>query len=93
LFGIDSSTSDIVTIVSVGNEMKAKIFNAEDPDNEDVDKVSDIITFPGLNVKHGEKYHISTVYVKSKKISCNECPNSPPNGPEFADMKVSGKGS
>ena len=58
-----------------------------------VDKVSDIITFPGLNVKHGEKYHVSTVYVKSKKISCNEVPNSPPNGPEFADMKVSGKGS
>ncbi len=93
LFGITSSTKDIVTIVNVGNDTKVKVFNAENPDNQGLDKVSYVITFPNLAVNDGENYKVCTVEVDNNKINCQEGTNSPLNRPEFVDVKVSGKGS
>ena len=93
LYGITSSTKDIVTIVSVGNETKVKVFNAENPENQGLDKVAYTITFPGLAVNAGDTYNVCTVNVADNKISCKQGNNSPLNRPEFVDIKVSGKAS
>lgn len=91
LFGISSSTKDIVTMVNVGNETKVKVFNADNPDNEGVDKVTYVITFPGIAVDDNQPYHVCTIMVASKKIDCQEKNNSPLNRPEFVDIDISKK--
>ncbi|SRR6266487_2963827 len=93
LYGITSSTKDIVTIVSVGNETKVKVFNAENPENKGLDKVAYTITFPGLAVNDGDTFNVCTVNVADNKLNCKEGSNSPLNRPEFVDVKVSGKSS
>ncbi len=92
LYGITSSTKDIVTIVNVGNETKVKVFNSENPENQGLDKVSYTITFPGLAVNDGDTFKVCTVNVKDNKLNCKEGSNSPLSRPEFVDVKVSGSG-
>ena len=89
LYGITNSTKDIVTIVNVGDQIKAKIFNPDDPKNEGMDKVSYTITFPSLVVEDGEAYKVCTVSAESVKMKCQEGKNSPLNRPEFVDIKMS----
>ena len=43
LFGITNSTKDIVTLVNVKDQIKIKLFNAENPETEGEDKVSYVI--------------------------------------------------
>jgi len=93
LFGITSSTKDIVTIVSVGNDTKVKVFNAQNPENLGLDKVSYTITFPGIAVNEGDTYNVCTLNVDNNKLNCKEGTNSPLSRPEFVDIKVSGKTS
>src|ERR1051325_12006368 len=51
LFGITNSTKDILTLVNVEDQTKIKLFNAENPQNEGLDKESYTLTFPGINVQ------------------------------------------
>jgi len=93
LFGITDSTKDIVTFVSVKDQTKIKLFNAENPETEDEDKVSYVMTFPNLTVDDGEPYNVCTVSVADFKLNCKEGNNSPLNRPEFVDIDVSEGGS
>ena len=89
LFGITNSTKDIVTIVNVGDQIKAKVFNPDDPKNEGMDKVSYTITFPSLAVEAGEPFKVCTVSAENVKMKCQDGKNSPLNRPEFVDIKMS----
>jgi len=89
LYDITNSTKDIVTIVNVGDQIKAKVFNPQDPKNEGMDKVSYTITFPNLSVQDGEPYKVCTVSAENLKMKCEEGSNSPLDRPEFVDIKVS----
>jgi hypothetical protein len=89
LFGISNSTKDIVTIVNVGDQTKVKVYNAEDPETEGLDRVSYTITFPNLAVDDGDPYNVCTVSVDDFKLNCEEGSNSPLNRPEFVDLDVS----
>jgi len=89
LFGISNSTKDIVTIVNVGDQTKVKVYNAEDPENEGLDRVSYTITFPNLAVNDGESYNVCTMSVDDFKLKCKQGSNSPLNRPEFVDIDVS----
>ena len=89
LFGISNSTKDIVTIVNVGDQTKVKVYNAEDPETEGLDRVSYTITFPNLAVDDGDPYNVCTVSVDDFKLNCEEGSNSPLNRPEFVDIDVS----
>jgi hypothetical protein len=89
LYGITNSTKDIVTIVNVGDQIKAKIFNPDDPKNEGTDKVSYTMTFPSLAVEDGEAYKVCTVSAETVKMKCQEGKNSPLDRPEFVDIKMS----
>jgi hypothetical protein len=89
LFGISNSIKDIVTIVNVGDQTKVKVYNAEDPETEGLDRVSYTITFPNLAVDDGDPYNVCTVSVDDFKLNCEEGSNSPLNRPEFVDIDVS----
>ncbi len=89
LYDITNSTKDIVTIVNVGDQIKTKVFNPQDPKNEGMDKVSYTITFPNLAVEDGQAYKVCTVSAENLKMKCQEGKNSPLNRPEFVDVKVS----
>jgi hypothetical protein len=88
LYDITNSTKDIVTIVKVGDQIKTKVFNPQDPKNEGLDKVSYTITFPNLSVEDGEPYNVCTVSAENLKMKCEKGNNSPLNRPEFVDIKV-----
>jgi hypothetical protein len=88
LSGISNSPKDIVTIVNVGDQTKVKVYNAEDPEMEGLDKVSYTITFPNLNVNDGDPYNVCTMSVDDFKLKCKEGSNSPFNRPEFVDIDV-----
>lgn len=88
LFGISSSTKDIVTIVNVGDQTKVKMYNAEDPENQGLNRVSYTITFPNLAVNDGEPYNVCTMSVDNFKLKCEKGNNSPLNRPEFVDVDV-----
>jgi hypothetical protein len=92
LFGITNSTKDITTLVNVKDETKVKMFNAENPESQNEDKVSYTITFPNLKVDDGEPYRVCTVSVEDFVSNCQEGKNSPLNRPEFVDIDVSGEG-
>jgi hypothetical protein len=89
LYDITNSTKDIVTIVNVGDQIKTKVFNPDDPKNEGMDKVSYTITFPNLSVEDGQPYKVCTVSAENLKMKCKNGNNSPLNRPEFVDIKVS----
>jgi hypothetical protein len=89
LYDITNSTKDIVTIVNVGDQIKTKVFNPQDPKNEGMDKVSYTITFPNLAVADGEAYKVCTVSADNLKMKCQDGKNSPLNRPEFVDVNVS----
>jgi len=93
LFGITNSTKDITTIVNVKDQIKVKVFNAENPESEVEDKVSYTMTFPNLTVDDGDPYSVCTVSVEDFELNCVEGNNSPLNRPEFVDIDVSGGGS
>jgi hypothetical protein len=93
LFGITNSTKDITTLVNVKDQTKVKVFNAENPEGQDNDTVSYVITFPDLEVNDGEPYTVCTSSVEDFELNCIEGNNSPLNRPEFVDINVSGGGS
>ena len=90
LFGITNSTKDIVTLVNVEDQTKIKLFNAEDPENQGQDKVSYVMTFPGINVQDGDPYTVCTMSVENFKMKCDKGNNSPLNRPEFVDIDLGG---
>lgn len=93
LYGISNSTKDIVTLVNVGDEMKVKLFNGENPESEGLDKVSYTITFPNLAVNDGEPYKVCVMSTDNFKLKCENGKNSPLDRPEFVDINVAGKSS
>ena len=92
LYDITNSTKDITTIVNVKDQMKVKVFNAENPETEGQDKESYTITFPNVTVNDGDPYTVCTVSAEDFKLNCREGNNSPLNRPEFVDINVSGGG-
>jgi hypothetical protein len=72
LYGITNSTKDIAAIVNVGDQIKTKEFNREDPKNEGMDKVSYTVTFPNLAVEDGAPYKVCIVSADNLKMKCEE---------------------
>lgn len=89
LSGITSSTKDILILVNVKDQTKSELFNAENPQIEDINKVNYTITFPGSAIDEGDKYTVSVMSVKNFKLQCDDANNSPLNRPEFVDINLS----
>src|SRR4249919_80649 len=93
LYGISNSTKDIVTLVSVGDQLKVKLFNAEDPESQGLNKTSYTITFPNLAVNDGEPYKVCVMSTDNFKLKCENGKNSPLDRPEFVDINMAGVSS
>lgn len=93
LFGITNSTKDVLTLVSVEDQTKIKLFNPEDPENRGQDKVSYTMTFPGIEVQDGDPYAVCTMTTDNFKLKCDKGNNSPLDRPEFVDINVGSGGS
>jgi hypothetical protein len=88
LFGITNSTKDVLTLVSVQDQTKIKLFNAENPDYQGQDRISYTMTFPGIEVQDGDPYTVCTVMMDDFKLKCDKGNNSPLNRPEFVDINL-----
>ena len=90
LYGISNSTKDIVTLVSVGDQLKVKLFNAENPESQGLNKTSYTMTFPNLAVNDGEPYKVCVMSTDNFKLKCQNGKNSPLDRPEFVDINMAG---
>ncbi|HEY7079814.1 MAG TPA: hypothetical protein VH500_08940 [Nitrososphaeraceae archaeon] len=93
LYGISNSTKDIVTLVSVGDQLKVKLFNAENPESQGLNKTSYTMTFPNLAVNDGEPYKVCVMSTDNFKLKCENGKNSPLERPEFVDINMAGESS
>ena len=88
LSGITSSTKDVLILVNVNDQTRAKLFNAEDPQIKGTAKVNYTLTFPGSAVEKDDKYTVCIMSVENFKFECDNAKNSPLKKPEFVAIKL-----
>lgn len=91
--GLNHDSGDIVTIVSVNEESRVKLFddsktyinsvNASDGTGGIIEYVA---TFPNMTVKNGDVYKACVLTIKDSNLICETGTNSPAQRPEFKDL-------
>jgi hypothetical protein len=94
VFGIQPTTGDIVTIVSVNGESKVKLF---DTTNIAVNSTQGggiqefVATFPNVNVNVGDEYKACALLLKDlspDNLICKTGLNSPAKRAEYVDLSL-----
>ncbi|MGH9889822.1 MAG: hypothetical protein ACRD4Z_00270 [Nitrososphaeraceae archaeon] len=93
--GLNHDSGDIVTIVSVNEESRVKLFddsktyihsvNASDGTGGIIEYVA---TFPNMTVGVGEEYKVCALTIKDSNLICQTGNNSPALRPEFIDLYI-----
>jgi hypothetical protein len=93
--GLNHDSGDIITIVSVNEESRVKLFddsktyihsvNASDGTGGIIEYVA---TFPNMTVGVGEEYKVCVLTVKDSNLICQTGNNSPALRPEFIDLYI-----
>jgi hypothetical protein len=93
--GLNHDSGDIVTIVSVNEESRVKLFddsktyihsvNASDGTGGIIEYVA---TFPNMTVGVGEEYKVCVLTIKDSNLICQTGNNSPALRPEFIDLYI-----
>ena len=93
--GLNHDSGDIVTIVSVNEESRVKLFddsktyinsvNASDGTGGIIEYVA---TFPNMTVGVGEDYKVCALAIKDVNLICKTGNNSPALRPEFIDLYI-----
>lgn len=93
--GLGHNSGDIVTIVSVNSESRAKLFddtktyihsvNARDGTGSIIEYVA---TFPNTTVNIGDEYEVYALAIKDSNLVCQTGSNSPATRPEFVDLYI-----
>jgi hypothetical protein len=91
--GLSHDSGDIVTIVSVNDESRVKLFddsktyihsvNASDGTGGIIEYVA---TFPNVTVGVGDEYKVCAMTIKDSNLICQTGNNSPALRPEFIDL-------
>ena len=91
--GLNHDSGDIITIVSVNEESRVKLFddsktyihsvNASDGTGGIIEYVA---TFPNMTVGVGEDYKVCALTIKDSNLICQTGNNSPALRPEFIDL-------
>ena len=97
--GLNQDSGDIVTIVSVNEESRVKLFddsktyihsvNASDGTGGIIEYVA---TFPNTTVSVGEDYKVCALTIKDSNLICKTGNNSPALRPEFIDLYIEEEG-
>lgn len=94
VFDISTETGDIVTTVNVNGNSKVKSFDSDNlnfwpvSDNSSTRLIEYIATFPGIEVKPGDKYKACVLVIDTSNTICKEGTNSPGKRPEVVDISV-----
>ena len=94
VFDISNETGDIVTTVNVNGNSKVKSFDSDYlniwpvSDNSSTRLIEYIATFPGIEVKPGDKYKACVLVVETANTICKEGVNSPGKRPEVVDIAL-----
>ena len=94
VFDISNETGDIVTTVNVNGNSKVKSFDSDYlniwpvSDNSSTRLIEYIATFPGIEVKPGDKYKACVLVVETANTICKEGANSPGKRPEVVDISL-----
>ncbi len=93
--GLNHDSGDIITIVSVNEESRVKLFddsktyihsvNASDGTGGIIEYVA---TFPNMTVGVGEEYKVCVLTIKDSNLICQTGNNSPALRPEFIDLYI-----
>jgi hypothetical protein len=93
--GLNHDSGDIITIISVNEESRVKLFddsktyihsvNASDGTGGIIEYV---VTFPNMTVGVGEEYKVCALTVKDSNLICQTGNNSPALRPEFIDLYI-----
>jgi hypothetical protein len=93
--GLNHDSGDIVTIVSVDDDSRVKLFddsktyihsvNASDGTGGIIEYVA---TFPNVTVGVGEEYKVCALTIKDSNLICQTGNNSPALRPEFVDLYI-----
>jgi hypothetical protein len=95
--GLDHSSGDIVTIVSVNGESRVKLFDDSKTYIQSVNAagtggiVEYVATFPNMTVKNGDVYKACVLTIKDSNLICEKGTNSPALRPEFKDLYLQGE--
>jgi hypothetical protein len=93
--GLNRDSGDIVTIVSVNEESRVKLFddsktyihsvNASDGTGGIIEYVA---TFPNMTVSVGDDYKVCALTIKDSNLICKTGNNSPALRPEIIDLYI-----
>jgi hypothetical protein len=93
--GLNHDSGDIVTIVSVNEESRVKLFddsktyihsvNASDGTGGIIEYVA---TFPNMTVSVGDDYKVCALTIKDSNLICKTGNNSPALRPEIIDLYI-----
>lgn len=93
--GLNHDSGDIITIVSINEESRVKLFddsktyihsvNASDGTGGIIEYVA---TFPNMTVGVGEDYKVCALTIKDSNLICQTGNNSPALRPEFIDLYI-----
>ena len=88
VMGADKSTGDILTIVTVDDQSRVKLFDMDTYTPPSPGIVEYVATFPNVTVNVGEVYHACILSLKDLNLKCDSGQNSPAHRPEFIDITL-----
>ena len=90
--GLNHNTGDIVTIVTVNGESRAKLFDDSKTYIHSINAdgtggiIEYVATFPNMTVNVGDEYKVCVLTIKDSSLICETGTNSPALRPEFKDL-------
>jgi hypothetical protein len=91
IFGINSTTSDVLTFVKAHDIIKNSLFNATKLDMMDnkTDGIAQTsFSFPNLALNAGEPFTVCILVLKDAKMICTTDFKTPSARPQFVDMSL-----